>query len=394
MQTCPCCGGTNLTPLFALKNVPVICNQLWPSAPAAADAPAGDVDLAICQDCTLVTNLAFDENRMEYAPGYENALHFSPRFQAFAEELAADLVARHDLAGKDIVEIGCGDGYFLDLMVRHGVKTATGFDPTMAGQRPKALETEGVDILPEYFDRKQLDRHFDAVLCRHVLEHLPAPMGVLTEIRAAIGDRDVAVYFEVPNAEWMLDSLSLWDVIYEHVTYWGAPSLETLFRRAGFEPVRISAGYGDQFMMLEAKPCAPQPNFLPSHAGRERIIGIGERFGASVTRELSTWRGRLTELAGAGKKAAIWGAGSKGITFANAVAEDAQAGAGLAALVDLNDRKHSLYAGGVALPVVAPGELPEVRPDLVLISNALYADEIQGMVRGMGLSPEFAVIAG
>ena len=51
------------------------------------------------------------------------------------EDLAAGLVARHGLAGKHVIEIGCGDGYMLDLMAQHGVASATGFDPSMAGKR-------------------------------------------------------------------------------------------------------------------------------------------------------------------------------------------------------------------------------------------------------------------
>lgn len=87
----------------------------------------------------------------------------------------------------------------------------------------------------------------------------------------------------------------------------------------------------------------------------------------------------------------IWGAGSKGITFANVLGK---ADAPLAALIDLNPRKHGLFVPGVALPVVAPETLSEIQPDLVLISNALYEAEISTQVCAMGLAPDFDVIAG
>ena len=111
-------------------------------------------------------------------------------------------------------------------------------------------------------------------------------------------------------------------------------------------------------------------------------------FSAASNGLLDEWRDRLSKLDG---KAVIWGAGSKGITFANALGE---AAAPLAALVDLNPRKHGLYAPGVALPVVSPEDLKDLRPDLILISNALYEAEITEQVRAMGLNPEFAVVAG
>ncbi|WP_415184799.1 class I SAM-dependent methyltransferase [Phaeovulum sp.] len=373
--------------MFSLGDVPVICNQLWPDAKAAQAAPAGDVDLVRCGTCAMIWNAAFDPGRMVYAPGYENALHFSPRFQEFAERLAAGLVARHGLAGKHIVEIGCGDGHMLDLMAQNGVATATGFDPSMQGKPSPFTGRKGVSIVPEYFRSDQLNRPFDAILCRHVLEHLDTPMALIRDIRTAIGPRNVPVYFEVPNAGWMLDAVSMWDVIYEHVGYWTAPAITTLFRRAGFQPQTVNAGYADQFLMVEALAADPAPDFVAD--GTATTAASADAFAAAANAELDKWRARLGRMTG---RAVIWGAGSKGITFANALGPDAAAP--LAALVDLNPRKHGLYAPGVALPVVAPDALAEMRPDLVLISNAAYEAEIRAKVAALGLSPEFDVIAG
>ncbi|MGB3247377.1 MAG: methyltransferase domain-containing protein [Sulfitobacter sp.] len=385
-NTCPVCGSTDLKPVFTLGNVPVICNQLWPDAEAARTAPSGDVDLVRCPDCALIWNAAFESERMVYAPGYENALHFSPKFQSFAEELAKGLVDRFELTGKNVFEIGCGDGHMLDLMSKCGAATATGFDPSMKDKETPFTARDGVEIVPEYFRSDQLDRPFDAILCRHVLEHLDAPMPLLHDIRRAIGDRDVPVYFEVPNAGWMLRAVSMWDVIYEHVGYWTSASMSAAFRRAGFEPVSVTEGYDGQFLMLEARPAAPDLSWLSPDTGT--VAKDAEAFATAANGLLDGWRDRLGKLDG---KAVIWGAGSKGITFANALGD---AAAPLAALVDLNPRKHGLYVPGVALPVVAPEALKDVQPDLVLISNALYEGEITTQVRAMGLDPEFAVVAG
>ncbi len=383
---CPVCDSDNLRKVFSLGNVPVICNQLWPDAQAARAAPSGDVDLVRCGRCAMIWNSTFDPARMVYAPGYENALHFSPKFQAFAEDLAAGLTARHALAGKHVIEIGCGDGHMLDLLSRNGVATATGFDPSMAGKSSPFSARDGVEIIPEYFRSDQLDRPPDAIICRHVLEHLDAPMALMRDIRRAIGSRDVPVYFEVPNAGWMLDAVSMWDVIYEHVGYWSAPAMTTLFRRAGFAPVSVSAGYDGQFLMIEARPSAPDPDYLAPDT--DRTAQAADTFAEAANAELDKWRARLSGLSG---RVVIWGAGSKGITFANALGK---AGAPLAALIDLNPRKYGLFAPGVALPVVAPETLSEIRPALVLISNALYEAEISTQVRAMGLAPDFDVIAG
>lgn len=384
--TCPVCTESELRDVFKLGNVPVLCNQLWSDAEAAASAPRGQVHLVRCDACAMVWNAEFVPERMIYAPGYENALHFSPKFRAFSEALATGLIDRHDLIGKNIIEIGCGDGHMLDLMVKHGAATATGFDPSMKGIESSFTLRNGVQIVPEYFRSEQLDRPFDAILCRHVLEHLEAPMSLLRDMRRAIGDRDAVVYFEVPNAGWMFDSVSMWDVIYEHVGYWTTPAVSTAFRRAGFEVVSAQAGFEDQFLMVEARPTEPRPDYTAP--GSETVAAVSDTFSTLAHGALDKWRKKLAALDG---QAVVWGAGSKGITFTNVLGEQ---GACIAALIDLNPRKHDLNAPGTALPVVSPDNLTAISPQLVLISNAAYEAEIMAQVRGMGLDPDFAVIAG
>lgn len=388
---CPLCGGGGLRDVVHLPAVPVICNQLWPDRETARAADVRDIDLAFCPGCALVVNRSFRPELVAYAPGYENALHFSPRFREFAEGLAADLVSRHGLAGRDVVEIGCGDGHMLSLMVGAGVRSATGFDPSMAGKVSAFTETPGVRIVGEHFRTGQLDRPFGLVLCRHVLEHLPDPLVMLRDLHVALGERNCPVYFEVPNAAWMLGLPSIWDVIYEHVTYWTPASLETLFRRAGFEPLSIGEAYDGQFLTIEARRAGPETDFLPPPATREGVAGACAGFAEAAQAVIGEWRGRLGALARGTKRAVIWGAGSKGITFANAIGAE---GACLTAFVDVNARKHGRFVPGVALPVAGPDEIAGLAPDLVLISNALYADEIARAVAERGLAPEFGVIAG
>ena len=384
--SCPLCGGTDFAQVFTLRNIPVVCNQLWPDVLAAKGAPTGDVKLVMCENCALVWNRAFNSQRMLYAPGYENALHFSPKFQTFAEELVEGLVRRYGLAGGHVIEIGCGDGYMLDLMVKHGVKTAVGFDPSMVSKTTPYAARSGVEIVPEYFSPDHLDRPFDFILCRHVLEHLDDPMLFLIDIRQAIGERNVPIYFEVPNAGWMLDAVSMWDVIYEHVTYWTVPTMMTLFWRTGFAPINVQDGYGAQFLMFEAKPVEAEARYLSPET--DTVKAAAHAFTVAANDKLAKWRNRLSAYKG---KAVIWGAGSKGITFANVLEE---AGRSLTALVDLNPRKNGLLAPGVALPVVAPDELRQIRPNLVLVSNALYKGEIANQVKSMGVEADIEVIAG
>ncbi len=85
---------------------------------------------------------------------------------------------------------------------------------------------------------------------------------------------------------------------------------------------------------------------------------------------------------------ALWGAGSKGVTFLNVV----PAAAGIHAVVDLNPRKTGRHIPGTGHAIVAPESLRADRVDVVLVMNPLYEDEIRRQVGNLGIGAEFAVV--
>ncbi len=62
--------------------------------------------------------------------------------------------------------------------------------------------------------------------------------------------------------------------------------------------------------------------------------------------------------------------------------------------MDMNPCKHGLVAIRVALTLFVTHELREIRPGLVLISNAHYELEIVVQVRSLCLEANFGAVAG
>ncbi len=153
----------------------------------------------------------------------------------------------------------------------------------------------------------------------------------------------------------------------------------------------MAAGYGGQFLMVEAIPSNSRPDDRPPREAIDRVRASIRTFSDAAGGELRKWQARLGDLARTNGRAVVWGAGSKGITFANT--GDTDTPEDIVALVDINARKHGMVAPGIALPVVAPADLRRLAPDLVLISNARYQDEIRAMVADLGIAPAFGVIA-
>ena len=117
---CPICHSSDVIVFFELDQVPTHCNVLYPGRTEAVAAQRGNIRLGFCQEGGHIFNSAFDPELMHYTQRYENSLHFSPRFQRYAQELVTDLTQRYDLHNKVIIDVGCGKGDFLRMIAGEG----------------------------------------------------------------------------------------------------------------------------------------------------------------------------------------------------------------------------------------------------------------------------------
>lgn len=356
---------------------------MWDSAVSARGATRAALGLAFCPACELIWNHLFDARKVEYAPNYENALHFSALFRTFAKELAERLVREHGLAGKTVVEIGCGDGMFLAELVRAGAGRGIGFDPSMKG-RLDAVSHAGVTIHPVLFDRQTAPADTALVVSRHVLEHIGMPRGFLEAVRHAVGGRDLPCYFEVPNALWTLRDLGVWDVLYEHVGYYTPGSLSRLLASCGYRVERVSACYGGQFLGVDGRTLGRalvQQEF-------ESVAPLVDAYAEAFSRKLASWQNQLEGLLRDGRTAAVWGAGTKGVIFLNMLGELARA---VELVVDQNPRKYGKHVAGVGTRIEGPEALRDSAARVVIVMNPVYAAEIGERLAALGVHADVVV---
>ncbi len=406
-MTYPVCPDSPILPLIEMTQVPVHCNVLWPTREAALAAPRGDIRLAYLSACGHTFNAAFDPSLMEYTQEYENSLHFSPRFQEYATALADGLVKKYSLRDKDIVEIGAGKGDFLIMLCALSGNRGWGYDPSYVPE--PGYTAPNVTFVQDFYTEKYLDQKADLIVCRHVLEHIEDPDAFIAQVRRAVGQQQSIVFFEVPNALWTLQRGGIWDIIYEHCSYFSPLSLAALFRRHGFDVLAVNEVFGGQFLTIEARATADgrQPTAddgrqttnpgesafaLAAVDGRPSAVGPAlealeadaRAFAAGYRAKRDEWREQLRGLASAGKRGVVWGAGSKGVTFLNAT----EAGGEIAAIVDINPRKQGKFVAGTGQQIVAPARLADIRPDFVIIMNANYRDEIGRALAEVGVEAE------
>jgi SAM-dependent methyltransferase len=383
---CPCCGSTQTEAFFRIAQAPIFSLVTMKSREQALAVPRKDIELAFCHGCGFVFNHLFDTSIDYFTLGYEDQQGFSKTFMAYLTRISQDLIERHQLQGKTLMEIGCGKGDFINLLCELAQAHGIGVDPAYEDGRQTnpRLSFHKAFYAPEH---GQLGADF--ICCRHTLEHIHATRDFLQLIRDAIpeGQRPV-LFFEVPEISRILDVPAFWDIYYEHCSYFSAGSMAALFRRTGFDVTAARLDYSDQYLLLEAAPAnaarAPTEARLTLEESVEHQWARAQRFKQRVAAQLGQWRERLTAMKQAGKKVVVWGGGSKSVGFLTNFA-DLQL---IDYVVDINPHMENNFIPGIGSQYVQPPFLATLQPDAVIIMNGVYEKEITASLHAMGVRPE------
>jgi SAM-dependent methyltransferase len=395
------CGTDGAGDTVSRLRLPAMQNYVHRTREHALAAAEGSLALAVCASpvCGFAWNAAFDPSRLVYDDSYDNAVP-SAVMARYYDEIATYLGEKYRLERGYVVDIGCGDGRFLEALARVWPECrALGVDPALPGN--DVLAEGRVHLLKGVFDESQLEAAPSLFLCRHVLEHIPDPVAFVRTLRAAIGDRHGVPFFaEVPDLSWIVEHEAFWDFCYEHCNYFGEASLRQVFARAGFTPVESRAAFGSQYRWIEgtaAGTVAPdgaaadaRPEGGPSDTAwpeRLRAYAVGEQGTIAAARKsLADWRA-------AGGAVAVWGMATKGIVFSLLVDPDSTL---IDTAVDVNVNKQGAFVPTTGRRIEAPAALQGTRdrPLAVVVMNPNYLQEIRGACASLGLRPSFVDATG
>jgi hypothetical protein len=383
---CRSCGANQMAVFYEMKNVPVHSCLLLSNHTDAVNFPKRDIVLGFCRSCGFIQNLIFDPSMLRYSPAYEEQQSFSPRFNVFAEDLARDLIDRYQLRNKQIVEIGCGKGDFLVLMCQMGQNRGTGIDPSYIPQR---VEAEGVRFIQDFYTKRYTYLQGDMICCRHTLEHIPDTHQFMQTVRKSVDRKDCVIFFEVPDVGRVLRELAFWDIYYEHCSYFTLGSLARLFRATDFEVLRVGKAFDNQYLLLDA--CPANGKQIAPLAGEEDVDELGrdvEFFAKNYPARLRKWHDQIDTIRKKGQRVAVWGSGSKCVSFLSSLDVADQIGM----IVDINPYRHGKYLAGSGKKIASPAALRDYEPEVLIAMNPIYCQEIAREIDGMGLKPELTAL--
>lgn len=322
-------------------------NRVYPGREAALASPRGDMVLVQDTGTGLIHNAAFNPELVVYDSEYQNEQAYSPQFRQHLEAVA-DIVERQ-LDTSMVVEVGCGKGYFLELMLARGAR-ALGFDPTYEGSNPA--------VRREFFSVKS-SIQAPSIVLRHVLEHVRQPVDFLADIARANGGAG-RIYIEVPCLDWIAGHRAWFDIFYEHVNYFRLGDFDRMFGHV-IESGRI---FGGQYLYVVADLATLR---APRAAAGDRFS-----FSTDFSASLSRWMGASAPCV----PMVVWGASSKGVIF---TLERSRKVGVSDILLDINPHKQGRFAPVSGLAIQGPEQVLPTLPahSLICVMNSNYLPEIR-----------------
>jgi 2-polyprenyl-3-methyl-5-hydroxy-6-metoxy-1,4-benzoquinol methylase len=264
--------------------------------------------------------------------------------------------------GSSLVEIGCGDGSFLRHASRH-LTRVLGIEPSkrFAGEARK----QGFDVISEFLSTEKTitSETFDYFAARQVFEHLPDPLDVLIAIRNMLNEGAIGL-IEVPNGHRALRLGRFYEFFPDHAHYYSVKSLCQLAHDAGFDVLECSPSFGNDYLELYLQK-QTNPTVLHSAMLKKR---------SDVIHTLSQ---HINAQDNAGKRIAIWGAGSKTLCILAAGLPSDR----FDCVIDSDPHKQGKFIPNTTLQVRSPLDLSNAGIDQIIVLALSYQREIGQQAR-------------
>jgi hypothetical protein len=367
--------------------IPVHSVLLMPTREEAINYPRRDLELAFCPSCGFIQNVRFDPEVHRYSTQYEPTQAFSPTFSGWATKLVKLMVEQYGCHHQTVVEIGCGKGEFLYELCKVGQNRGIGIDPAVIPELIGDLDGQIEWIADFYEAHTARTQGADTVVSRHTLEHIEN-VGAFTELTRRNMREGALFFMEIPDMRRILEEFAFWDIYYEHASYFTQGSMGRLYRQMGFKPLANYRDYGEQYLMLFATASTPaEAEAVPMLAGEDDLSEIRQLvlgFRNQIAARLAGWRRQIEGYQDEGKRMAIWGGGSKGVSFLTTLG----IGDEIPYAVDINPRKQGHFMPGSGHQVVSPRFMRDYRPDVIFVMNPVYTPEIRRTLADLGLEPK------
>lgn len=357
MKKCIVCGAPLMEPpLLMCDNMPAGAQNM-PSKEQLPQESGIQLNLCQCSGCGLVQ---LDCTPVDYYRDVIRAGGYTSTMVDLRREEYSNLISTYGLEGKKIIEIGCGQGEFLNILKEFPVK-AYGIEhnDSLANiARESGLNVENNFAGDESTVLK--GGPFDAFLSFNFMEHQPNPNGMMRCIYNNLVDGGYGL-ITVPSFEYILENDSFYELLRDHIANYTEGTLRFLLEKNGFCVLSCCRINRDTLEMVVQKRI------------RIDVTGLKDNFGL-LTEQMKDF---VEKKAAENKSVAVWGASHQGFTAVSTTGTAEN----ISYIIDSAPFKQGKYAPASHLPIVSPEYFYQNPVDTVLIIAPGYTNEIADIIK-------------
>lgn len=345
-----CDGALSASPLLRYENSPRSAQGFLDSINDLDDSV--NLEIFQCAYCGLV------QHSLEPVPYYKEvirAVAFSREMSEFRVEQLRNWIKESNLENKKILEVGCGRGEYIELLIGAGATKVSGIE--YAQQSVVAAREKCPQVYKGYLDSDfelPCDFKFDSFTIFSFLEHWPNPNQGLRLIHSVLSEGGVGL-IEVPNFELILNKGLYSEFTTDHIFYFDRKSFTFLLEKNGFEVISIESVWYDYILSAKVRkrPLLDVKKFLNIQSKiKSQLIEFISQHGVG--------------------EVAIWGAGHQAL----AVIAMANVANQVKYIVDSAPFKQGKFTPATHLQIVSPESLCTSPPKAVIVMAAGYSNEI------------------
>ena len=265
-RSCPLCGSTAEGKVVLESNVEL--SRLTEFAFASRKLPEYMHSRMVeCGDCGLL----YGNPAVSIESGlnaYKEAAFDSSQESRFAAQTYAKLVASQlDSIGsrESALDIGAGDGAFLEQLVQLGFRDVTGVEPSaapIASSKPDVRKMIRHDI---FRAQDFAGQQFDLVTCFQVMEHLWKPRELVTDVNSILNPGGLFITvthnLEAFSARMLGGKSPIFDI--EHLQLFSEKTIRALLQQSGFSDIQVMPVW-NRYPIHYWMKLAPLPETLKS----------------------------------------------------------------------------------------------------------------------------------
>jgi SAM-dependent methyltransferase len=373
-----------------------LCESYIPPERLDAMEPFYPLNVWVCSNCLLVQLNEYVTPK-EIFTEYAYFSSYSTSWLRHASDYTAMAVERLRLDRESfVVELASNDGYLLRNFVERGIP-CMGIEP--AANVADVARELGVPTTVSFFDESlglqlaEAGKQADLVIGNNVLAHVPDLNSFVAGISHLVKPTGT-VTMEFPHLMRLFDENQFDTIYHEHFCYFSLLAAEAVFAGHAmtiFDVEELWTHGGS--LRIFARPAADTGRPVS-----ERVLELRHREEAAGYRDLATYERfeeqvretkrkileLLSELKREGRTIVGYGAPGKGNTLLNycGIRSDF-----IDFTVDRNPYKQGQFLPGTHIPICAPEQIDEAKPDYIFILPWNVKDEILAQLdyaRGWG----------